>query len=217
MNLRPLAAAALLVLVTGCGITPPGSTPSASAPPSPSVAPTSAPATPTAPATTASAQPTPSASPSVTALVLGGVALGKFAVGSPESAVVADLTARLGKPTDSDQGPLCSLDSGSRYSRILLYGPMWAQFVAADAKKASPRTLFNWGTIVERGLPKGVVMQDGVPLNLNWKQLKAKYPAAKAVETGAEGTQALQLPNKLLFTGDDIPLQVQGGQFTACE
>lgn len=217
MNFRPLAAAALLMLVTGCAITPPGSTPSVTPPTSPSVAPTSAPASPTASATTPSAQPTPSASPSAAALVLGGVALGNFTVGSPEAAVLADLTARLGKATDSDQGPLCTLDSSSRYSRILLYGGMWAQFAAADAKKASPRTLLNWGTMVERGLPKGVVMQDGVPLNLNWKQLKAKYPTAKVIDTGVPGTEALELPNKLLFTGDTVPLQVQGGEFTACE
>ena len=143
--------------------------------------------------------------------------LGTFGVGSPEKTVTGELTARLGEATDSDQGPLCELDTSSHYARTLLYRSMWVQFAAADGKQTSPRTLYNWGANVEKKLPNGVVMQDDVPLTLSWKQLKAKYPTAKSVQTGAEGTQALRLPNKLLFTGDTVPLQVQGGEFSVCE
>jgi hypothetical protein len=212
MAARPLFAATFLALaLTGCGVTPPAAT---QPPTSPSAA-TSAPASPDAPSSPA--EPT-SPEPSLSPLVVGGTTLGEFSVGSPEKEVTAAVAALLGEPTDTSRGPLCELDSASHYSTVVNYDTVWVTFAAADAKKTSPRTLFNWGAVLaERGLPKGVVMQDDVPLNLGWKQLKAKYPDAKSVKTGVEGTQALRLPNKLLFTGDDIPLQVQGGEFTTCE
>ena len=211
MKLRPLTSVAILMLaLAGCGITPPDSTPA----PTATSASASAPASSSAPATSAPASPTPSA----TALVIGGTTLGEFSVGSPEADVTSELTAALGEPTDTSRGPMCELNPDSQYSIILNYDTVWITFAAADTKKSSPRTLFNWGVVLaERGLPDGAAMQDDVPLDLTWKQLKAKYPKAKSIETGVPGTEALELPNKLLFTGDDIPLQVQGGEFSACE
>ena len=61
-------------------------------------------------------------------------------------------------------------------------------------------------------------MADEVPLTLNFKELKAKYPKGKLEDIGfGDGSAMFTLPNKMRFIGVDEPDTVQAGQLTFCE
>lgn len=207
LSVIPLLAVALAL--GGCARTQPDATPS----PVASSAVTS-PAAPT-PSTTS---PSPSPSPSATEIVLAGDGLGGFAFGTAQATVSALLTERLGKPTDSASGRSCELDTSSPWSETLVYKNLWVEFEAKDSKKSSPRSLRGWGFQLNGKLPSALAIADAVPLDLSFKELKAKYPGTKTLNLGLEdGTVAVQLPNKLIFYGVKEPEVVRGGDIGVCE
>lgn len=203
------SAVVLALALAGCGKTPPF--PTQTAPTAPA---SSASVSPSAPPTSAKPSPTPTASP----LTLAGDGIAGLPFGTAQAEVVKVITARVGKPTTSMQGQSCELDTGSPWAETVVYDDLWVQFSAKNTKKSSPRTLTAWGFQLNKALPKPWAMADGVPLNLTFKQLKAKYPAAKYIDLGlGDGTKALELPNKLLFMGVAKPEVVRGGELTLCE
>lgn len=128
------------------------------------------------------------------------------------------LTGRLGKPSSSSAGLYCELDSSSPWTETVMYSNLWVQYEAKDSKKASPRTLQGWGYQIKGPLPSRLALVDDVPINLSFKQLKAKYPGTKTLDLGLEdGTVAVQLPNKLIFYGIKVPEVVRGGKIGVCE
>lgn len=189
--------------------------PDASPTPAESTATTSTPvASPTAVTPSAS----PSVSPTPTALVLAGDGLGGFAFGTAQATVAGVLTERLGKPSDTASGRSCELDSSSPWVETLVFKNLWVEFQAKDSKKTSPRTLHGWGLQLNGSLPSTLAIADDVPLDLSFKELKAKYPGTKTLNLGLEdGTVAIQLPNKLIFYGVKVPEVLRGGDIGVCE
>jgi hypothetical protein len=203
------SAVALALAVSGCAKTPPyptilptSTTPSPVISVTPSVSPTSA---------------SPSPSPSATQLVLSGTGLGELAFGSAEADVLAVLTENLGDPESTTQGETCK-DASGLWGKTVVHNGIVVGFAAKNLKKTSPRTLVYWRFATDTKLPKTVAVADTVPLNLTFNQLKAKYPAAKYIDLGMpDGTKALQLPNKITFTGIGTPDMVWGGEIVGCE
>ncbi|MBA3022236.1 hypothetical protein [Propionicimonas sp.] len=203
------SAMVLALALAGCGKTPPFPTPT-----TPTAPASSASVSPSAPPTSAKPSPTPSAS----ALTLAGDGIADLPFGTAQAEVVKVITARVGKPTTSMQGQSCELDASSPWAETVVYDDLWVQFSAKTTKKSSPRTLTAWGFQLNKALPKPWAMADGVPLNLTFNQLKAKYPAAKYIKLGLpDGTKALELPNKLMFLGVGKPEVVRAGELTLCE
>ncbi len=204
---------AIAVVVSGCAKAAP-TLPTATGVPNVLVtpsAPVSVPATP-------SASPTPSPAPSAVKLVLSGTGMGGLPFGTSQARVTKVIQAALGKPTDKTQGKTCELDAASPWGETLVYGNLWVQFTAADDKKTSPRTLTAWGYELTKPLPGSMEIADGVPLNLTFAQLKAKYPTSTEIELGlGDGTRALELPNKLGFIGIDKPEVIGAGEIALCE
>jgi hypothetical protein len=204
------SAVVLALALAGCGKTPPFETPTTT----PSATVSTPSVSPSASATSASPSPTPSSS----AVVLAGTGIAALPFGTAQAQVVKAITARVGKPTTSSQGKSCELDASSPWAETLVYGDAWVQFTAKNSKKTSPRTLTAWGFQLNNDLPKAWAMVDAVPLNLSFKQLKAKYPAAKYLNLGLpEGTKVLELPNKLTFLGLAKPEVVRAGEIALCE
>ncbi len=204
--------AALTLALSGCGVSNPSGTPTPLAPP------TSAAASPTPSASpSASPSPTPSSSPSAAAVVLAGTGIAGQKFGAPQAGAEAILTARLGKPNSKTAGQGCELDPSSTWVNTLVYGDLWVQFEAKDSKKTSPRTLSAWGYRLGKPLPSTMTMADNVPLNLTFTELKAKYAGTKDLKLGVPGVTAVQLPNKVIFTGGKKPEVVQAGSISVCE
>jgi hypothetical protein len=205
------SAVALTLVVAGCAKTPPYATGPATAPaasPSPVVS-----VTPSAAPSSQSPSPTPSA----TQLVLAGTGIAGIPFGSAQSQVAKAVTGQLGEPDTTFQGETCEGLSG-QWGETDTYGNLVVQYAAKTIKKTAPRTLVTWRIDLTKKLAKTVVVADSVPLNLSFTQLKAKYPAAKYVDLGMpDGTKALQLPNKLIFTGISKPDMLWGGEITSCE
>jgi hypothetical protein len=214
-----LGVTALLILglaLAGCATARPGTGGSSSAPAA--TASSAAPSTPAAPPTSASPSPSASTSPTAAAVVLAGDGLGGFTFGTPQKTVAALLTDHLGKPSSSSQGLYCELDSSSPWTETVMYKNLWVQYEAKDSKKTSARTLQGWGYQIKGTLPSALAIIDDVPLDLSFKQLKAKYPGTKTLDLGLEdGTVALQLPNDLIFYGIKVPEVVRGGKIGVCE
>jgi hypothetical protein len=207
-------ALALALGLGGCAQTIPGvdrTTPSVSATPGSATA--------SAPVTAAvSPSPSPSPSPSATAIVLAADAIGELPFGTAQATVASLLTERLGKPSDTASGRSCELDSSSPWVETLVFKNLWVEFQTKDAKKTSPRTLHGWGLQLNGALPSALAIADDVPLDLSFKQLKAKYPGTKTLDLGLEdGTIAVQLPNKLIFYGVKEPEVLRGGAIGVCE
>jgi hypothetical protein len=203
------SALVLALALTGCAKTPPYPTEATSAP-APSVS-----ATPTPKSTPTS---TPSQSEQAAAVMLSGTGVADLPFGSGESQVLTTLKDQLGVPDQKIQGASCELVPDSTWAQTVLYGDVWIQFNAKDAKKTSPRTLTAWGYQLGQPLPKEFTIADHVPLNLSFNQLKAKYPAAKYLDVGLpDGTKTLQLPNKLVFMGVGKPEVVRAGEIQLCE
>lgn len=197
----------LVLLLAGCALTPPHTT---STPP---------PATSPQPTVELSVSPGPTKkSEKPKRLVLAGGGLGGLPIGSAQLEVSKILSKDLGKLSSVSKGRACDLDPSSPWTETLSFGDFWVQFNASDTKKSSPRTLAAWGFQLNSALPAPLVIEDDVPLDLTFAQLKAKYPQAKYLKLGLEdGTKALQLPNKLIFLGASKPEVVRAGEITLCE
>lgn len=200
-------------------------TPSATMPTlSPTVSPTPpAPESPTpAPSVTVtstpSATPTPSPSPTkAKGLLLAGNGVGGHKFGTAEAKVEKTLNSTLGEPEDSVQGILCELDSSSPWHRAILYDGLAVVFTAKSAKKSAPRTLNRWSLSLDGKRPD-VRLEDDIPLNLSFKQLKAKYPKGKLSDTGlGDDSEIFTLPNGIRFVGVDVPDMVMAGELHYCE
>ncbi|MCE1173619.1 MAG: hypothetical protein LWW77_03310 [Propionibacteriales bacterium] len=198
----------LALALTGCAKTPPY--PPVVSSPSPAVS-----ATPTPKPTPSQ---TPSQTPTAAAVLLSGTGVANLPFGSAEAQVLTVLKDQLGVPDQKIQGASCELVPDSTWAQTVLYGDVWIQFNAKDAKKTSPRTLTAWGYQLGKPLPSEFSLADNVPLNLSFNQLKAKYPAAKYLDLGLpDGTKTLQLPNKLVFMGIGQPEVVRAGEIQLCE
>lgn len=196
--------------LTGCGITPP----------TPTVArPTESAPTASATVSATATEPTPTTTtPSSAPVLLAGTGIAGHAFGAAESTVLSTLNDRLGGAEDSHQGVLCELDPGGPWSQTVNYGELSVLFVAKSKSKTAPRSLTAWTLRLDKPLSPAVAVADNVPLDLSFKQLKAKYPAAKLEDTGlGDGSQILTLPNKLRFLGVGTPDLVQAGALLFCE
>ncbi len=208
LSLVPLLALALAL--GGCAKTQPDASPTAVGSSPVSASPSAS--------TPSVSSPSPSPSPSAAAIVLAGDGLGGFPFGAAQAAITAVLTERLGKPTETSSGRSCELDASSPWSETVIYKNLWVEFEAKDSKKSSPRSLHGWGFQLNGALPSALEMADDVPLDLSFKELRAKYPGTKTLNLGLEdGTVAVQLPNKLIFYGVKVPEVVRGGDIGVCE
>jgi len=212
--LAPLLGLAL----AGCGVTPPAGVPTVPAP-SPTVS--SATPTPMPTPSVSSATPTPTPTPTVdTSVELRGDGLGTLEFGAKQVDVTDLLTERLGEPDESSQGILCELDDSSPWAQTVLYGGLWVRYTAKDQKKKSPRSLSAWGFSLKEKLTPPLTIQDAVPLDLTFAQLKAKYPQGKLenlnLGEGDDG-KMFTLPNKLRFIGGNKPDTVSAGELGFCE
>lgn len=159
--------------LTACGVTPPVVA-STSAVPSPTVS--SVTPTPTPSVSSATPTPTPTADAS---LQLRGDGVGTFTFGAKQVDVADLLSDRLGEPDESSQGILCELDDSSPWAQTVIYGGLWVLYTAKDKSKKSSRNLSAWGFNLKEKFAAPLAMQDAVPLNLSFTQLKAKYPKGK--------------------------------------
>lgn len=203
---------ASMFVLTGCGVTPP--TPTVALP-----SPTAPTASATATASGTTTEPSPSATtPQAAPVVLAGTGIAGLAFGAAEATVLTTLNARVGSAEDSHQGVLCELDSGSPWSQTVNYGGLSVLFVAKSKSKTAPRSLKAWSLRLGKPVNPTLAIADNVPLDLSFKQLKAKYPAAKLEDTGlGDDSQILTLPNKLRFLGIGTPDLVQAGALLFCE
>ena len=63
-------------------------------------------------------------------------------------------------------------------------------------------------------------MADGLPLNLTFSQLKARYPGGKLENLNlgeGDGSRMFTLPNKIRFIGAGKPDMVSAGELGVCE
>jgi hypothetical protein len=148
---------------------------------------------------TPSATPTPIPTMGAT-LTLRGDGIGPFTFGAKQVDVAAALNDRLGEPEEGEQGILCSYP-GSPWSEIVNYGELVVFYTAEHQSEKSPRSLAAWGFYLDKQLPASFAVQDDVPLNLTFNQLKAKYPAGK-LENPNYGGRMFTLPNKLWFVAN---------------
>jgi hypothetical protein len=217
-RLLVLLAPALGLALTACGVTPPVATTSAT--PSATVSSTTPTPMPTPTATSASPTPTPTPTPSVTALELRGNGVGTFAFGAKQVDVTDLLTDQLGDPDESSQSILCELDDTSPWAQTVNYGGLWVLYTAKDQSKKSPRNLAAWGFSLREKFAAPLTMQDAVPLNLSFAQLKAKYPKGKLENLNlgeGDGSKMFTLPSKIRFIGSSKPDMVSAGLLTLCE
>ncbi len=207
--------------LAACATTPPEplTSPSPSDSPAVSASPSPTP-TPTTVAPSPSATPTQTASgDAASGLVLRGDGLGTYSFGARQLDVTALLEQQLGEPDESSQGVKCQLDDASPWSQTVSWGAFWVEYDAKDASKKSPRTLAAWGFNVKAELGDGMSVQNDVPLNLTFAQLKAKYPTGKTQDLGlGDGSKRFILPNKLFFVGSGSrPTMIQAGVFSTCD
>lgn len=209
-----LLPAALLLALTGCAVTPPTSTNTPVTTPSvSSVASSSMP-------TATPSSPTPSASqtPSATTVELAGDGLGGLKFGAPEKAVAQLLTARLGAPDERMEGVLCELNDAAPWAATVTYGGLWVQYQAKTQSKKAPRTLAAWGFQLVEPFKAPLVMADGVPLDLDFTELKEQYLDGNLSESElGDGNQIFTLASGLIFIGLDKPDTVMAGELSYCD
>ena len=121
---------------------------------------------------------TPSATPTPTptmeaSLTLRGDGIGPFTFGANQVDVDAVLSARLGDPEEGEQGILCPW-AGSPWAQFVNYGGLNVFYTAKDQSEKSPRSLAAWSFHLDEPLPAPLAIQDDVPLNLTFNQLKAR-------------------------------------------
>ena len=204
------------LMLTACGVTPPVVA-STSATPSTSVSSATPTVTPTPSMSSATATPTPAPD---TTVQLRGDGVGTFRFGAKQVDVADLLSDRLGDPDESSQGILCELDDSSPWAHTVVYGGLWVLYTAKDQSKKSSRNLAAWGFSLEEEFAPPLVMQDAVPVNLSFTQLKAKYPAGKleSLNLGeGDGSRMFTLPNKIRFIGVSTPDMVSAGALSICE
>lgn len=149
--------------------------------------------------------------------MLSGHGVGSHKFGTAEAKVEKTLDKALGEPDESIQGVSCDFDSGSPWQRTVIYDGLAVMFTAKTAKKSAPRTLNSWSLTLGGKLPK-VQLEDNIPLDLSFKQLKAKYPKGKLTDTGlGDGSEVFTLPNGIRFVGVEQPDMVTGGELHFCE
>ena len=211
-------APALGLALAACAVTPPVAPATSAAPSaSPSASSVTPTATPTPSVTSASPTPTPT---KAATLVLRGEGLGPFTFGAKQVDVTDAVTEVLGEPDESSQGILCDLDDSSPWAQTLNYGGLWVLYTAKDQKKKSTRNLAAWGFSLEEKFIAPLEMQDAVPLNLSFAQLKARYPAGKLQNLNlgeGDNSRMFTLPNKLRFIGAGKPDMVSAGKLSFCE
>ncbi|MFT4110726.1 hypothetical protein [Propionicimonas sp.] len=218
MRTRP---ATLLIALLGFGLAGCATTPPQTGTASPSPVVTTAPASPS-PSVTATPTPTTSASTTPAAqtdIELRGDGIGAYAFGAKEVDVTTLLEATLGEADESSQGIRCELDDSSPWARTVSWGDFWVEYDAKDASRKSPRTLAAWGVSAGSTLAAGVSVQDDVPLDLTFGQLKATYPEGKTKDLGlGDGSKRFILPNRIFFVGSgNRPDHMQAGAFSICE
>lgn len=215
-RLLVILAPALGLALAACATTQPGTSVTSPAPVS---TPTSGSATPSATATTSPSTPTPTQTEDEGAnLVLRGDGLATFRFGAKQLPVMELLEDQLGEPDESSQGILCQFDDSSPWAQTIVYGGLWVQFEAKDQKKSSPRSLAAWGFQLSEEFAEPLQLADDVPLNLDFKQLRAKYPDGKLKDLGlGDGVRMFTLPNKMRFIGASKPDSVSAGSFGLCE
>ncbi len=214
-RLLVLLAPALGFALTACAVTPPVG-PATSATPMPTV--TSATPTPTPSPT--SATPTPTPTDEGANLTLRGDGLADYKFGAKQVDVAELLGDQLGDPDESSQGILCEFDEGSPWAQTVVYGGLWVQYNAKDQSKKSSRFLSAWGFSLAEKFAEPLEMADGVPLNLDFSQLKAKYPGGKLENLNlgeGDGSRMFTLPNKIRFIGVSRPEMVSAGKLGICE
>jgi len=149
--------------------------------------------------------------------VLSGKGLGGHKFGTSEAKVEKTLDSKLGEPDESIQGVMCEFDSASPWQRSLIYDGLSVLFTAKSTKKSAPRTLNGWSLALDGSKPK-FQLEDDVPLNLSFKQLKKKYPKGKLADTGlGDGSEMFTLPNGIRFIGVEVPDMVSAGELHFCE
>lgn len=206
------------LVTAGCGTVQP----SASwLPVTPALSPASPSGTPGATdSPSSSASPTASAT-SETAVVLAGTGLAGMPFGTAEEEVEVVLADRLGKADDTYEGVLCELDSNSPWARTLTFDGLWVQFQADGTTESAPRTLEAWGFILDKPFKEPLVMADGVPVNLTFAQLRAKYPdgTLERIPLGDDEARIFTLPNGIRFVGSASgrPDMVSAGEMGFCE
>ncbi len=225
--------AATALALSGCGQVAPTLAPPAPPSGTPTVTPTQTattsptptismtPTTNPSPTVSSSPSATPTASPTQTqpakGVLLSGNGVGGHKFGTAEAKVEKALAKALGEPDESVQGILCELDSSSPWQRSVIYRGLAVVFTANSAKKSAPRTLNNWSLSLGGKLPD-VQLEDGIPLDLSFKQLKAKYPKGKLTDSGlGDGSEIFTLPNGIRFVGVEVPDMVMAGELHYCE
>lgn len=198
-----MLAATLALSLSACAITAPTGSESPTAAPS---------------STSAAATPTPSQTETV-GLELRGDGVGSYAFGAAQEDVTAALEAELGQPDDTFQGPVCDLDTGSPWMEGLQWGKLWIRFTAKTASKKAPRTLTSWGMSLPNELPGDLQLQDGVPVDLSFAELKAQYSEGKlqTVAPFNEDVVLFTLPSGIEFSGRKKPESVNSGELQSCE
>jgi len=149
---------------------------------------------------------------------LAGDGLGGLKFGASEKAVAQLLTARLGAPDERMEGVLCELNDAAPWAATVTYGGLWVQYQAKTQSKKAPRTLTAWGFQLVEPFKAPLVMAGGVPLNLDFTELKKKFPDGKLSESElGDGNQIFTLANGLTFIGLDKPDTVMAGELSYCD
>lgn len=220
-GLATVVATAALVL-SSCATQPPAPPITPSPTPTPSLTPTPTPT----PTPTVSVTPTPTPTPTATPtakptkaseLVLAGTGIAGHKFGAAEAKVEKTLTSTMGKADEAVEGILCELNASSPWQRTLIYDGLSVLFTAKSDSKSAPRSLNGWALGLEGSRPS-IRMQDDVPLNLSFAELKKKYPKGSLEETNlGDGSQIFTLPNGVRFLGVEYPDLVMAGEVHYCE
>lgn len=209
-----LLPAVLLLALNGCAVTPPATSST------PVTTPSMTSATPSAVTTspTPTPTPTPSQTPAATTVELAGNGLAGFTFGTPEKAVAQVLTARLGTPDETMDGVLCELNDAAPWASTVTYGGLWVQYQAKTGSKKAPRTLAAWGFQLVEPFKAPLAMAGQVPLDLDFDQLKKKYPDGKLTDSElGDGGKIFTLASGLRFIGTDKPDTVMAGELSYCD
>lgn len=150
--------------------------------------------------------------------MLRGDGIGSQKFGAKEATVEKALNAQLGEPDESVQGILCELNASSPWQRTLIYDGLSVLFVADSASRKAPRTLNGWALGLEGSRPAVLQIQDDIPLNLSFAELKKRYPKGTLEDTGlGDDSQIFTLPNGIRFLGVEFPDLVMAGEVHYCE
>lgn len=223
--LRAACATAAVVVLTGCGTTPPvGLSPTPT--PSASVSDASSTPSPSSSAMSNSPSATPTSSPSQSqaadGIVLAGKGIDTLPFGTAEDDVEAVLTAKVGKPDDTSSGPVCELNDATPYGRQLIYGGAVLQFESKPkGTKNSSRTFTAWVLELAQPLKPAMKLAAGYPADTTFAELKAKFPKGKlsTINLGDSQIYVFRTPGGIWYQGDDKkkPNVIGAGKIGVCE